>query len=298
MRPHIMMTRAQRTLKKPVHLSGIGIHSGKRVEMSFLPAPEHHGVVFERTDVPGKTKIPAAIEYVQNTERSTTLGVGACYVQTVEHVLAALSAFHIDNVLIQVSDSEPPVGDGSSLPFVEMIENAGILQQAESLPILPLETPVHYSDKGVHIVALPSSEFRVSYTLHYPHSSLIKSQFYSCALTPEIFREEIAPCRTFALYDEIAYLMRCGLIKGGSLENAVVIKDGKDSGDGDMIISKGGLRFPDEMVRHKILDVVGDLSLVGYTFTAHIIAICSGHASNVQIGKKIVRALSTCVESY
>jgi UDP-3-O-[3-hydroxymyristoyl] N-acetylglucosamine deacetylase len=278
-------TKCQRTLNAPICFSGIGIHSGKEVELAFLPAPEHHGIVFERTDTAAKTKIPAAIEYVQNTERSTTIGVGDCRVQTVEHVLAALYAYEVDNVLIQVSAPEPPVGDGSSCPFVELIERVGIQEQTASKPIVSLEYPIHYSDRNIHIVALPSNEFRISYTLYYPHSKRINCQYFSTEITPETFKKELSPCRTFALYEEITLLMKHGLIKGGSLENAVVVKE-------DMVISKGGLRFPNEMVRHKILDVVGDLSLVGMRFQAHIIAICSGHSSNVALGRKLIEALS------
>jgi UDP-3-O-[3-hydroxymyristoyl] N-acetylglucosamine deacetylase len=277
--------KQQRTLKSPVYFSGIGIHSGKEVELAFLPAPEHHGVVFERTDTLTKTKIPAAIEYVQNTERSTTIGVGDCCVQTVEHVLAALYAYEIDNVLIQVSAAEPPVGDGSSLPFIELIERAGIEEQEATKPIVKLEQPISFSDRSVHVVALPADEFRISYTLNYPHSKRIGCQYLSLGITPKTFKDELSPCRTFALYEEITLLIKHGLIKGGSLENAVVVKE-------DMVISKGGLRFPNEMVRHKILDVVGDLSLVGMRFHAHIIAICSGHSSNIALGKKLIGALS------
>lgn len=279
------LSRRQRTLKAPVHYSGIGIHSGHEVELTLLPAVEHHGIVFERVDLAASTKIPATIEYVQNTERSTTIGVGNCRVQTVEHVLAALYAYEVDNVLIQVSAPEPPVGDGSSLPFIEMIERAGIEEQDAKLAIIPLEAPVFYSDKNVHIVALPCDCFRISYTLHYPHSKRINCQYFTVDITNETFKKELSGCRTFALYEEITKLMEFGLIKGGSLENAVVIKE-------DMVISKGGLRFSNEMVRHKILDVVGDLSLVGMRFHAHIIAVCSGHASNVAMGKKLIEALS------
>jgi len=279
-----MEARKQRTLKRPVSFSGIGIHTGKKVTMRFVPAPAHTGILFERTDCPGRPKIPAAIEYVKETQRSTTIGVGDCHVQTVEHVLAPLHAHQIDNLIIEISDMEPPVGDGSSLPFLSMIREAGIEEQSETISILALAEPLHYSAGRTHIVALPCDKFRISYTLHYPTVPIIKCQYFSLDVDAQSFEKELAPCRTFALYEEISFLMERGLIRGGSLENAVVIKD-------DVVISKEGLRFPDEMVRHKVLDLVGDLMLVGFPFKAHIIAICSGHETNVQMGRLLMESI-------
>ncbi len=280
-----MKKRPQRTLKKEVSFSGVGLHTGKEVSVHFCPAPEHSGIVFQRVDLPGKPTIPAELEYVQQTERSTTIGVGSCCVQTVEHVLAAVYAYQIDNLCIQVSESEPPTGDGSSATFVGMIEEAGIEEQKATTSVYRLKEPVHYSKGDTHIIALPSDEFRISYTLHYPKTSVIRSQYFSLAITEESFKHEVAGCRTFALYDEIKALMEQGLIRGGSLENAVVIKD-------DVIFSKEGLRFPDEMVRHKVLDLLGDLTLVGFHFLAHIVAIRSGHATNVALGKKLMNQVT------
>lgn len=273
-----MKSRRQRTLKKEVSFSGMGLHTGKEVSLRFCPAEEHSGIVFQRIDLPGKPTIPAAIEYVKETSRSTTLGVGSCCVQTVEHVLAAVHAMQIDNLTIQVSAAEPPIGDGSALTFVEMIESAGICEQNAETSIVFLPTPVYFSQGDTHLVALPSEEYRISYTLHYPATPVIRSQYFSCVISEESFKKEIATSRTFALYEEITLLMERGLIRGGSLENAVVIKD-------DVIFSKEGLRYTDEMVRHKVLDLIGDLALVGFHFCAHVIAIRSGHSSNVALGR-------------
>ncbi|MFN0065652.1 MAG: UDP-3-O-acyl-N-acetylglucosamine deacetylase [Chlamydiales bacterium] len=284
-----MVSRQQRTLKKEVTYSGIGIHSGKKVTMRFVPAKPHTGIVFQRIDRSGQPTVPAGIEYVQDTSRSTMIGVGDCSIQTVEHVLAPLHAYQIDNLIIQVTDMEPPAGDGSSLPFVTMIEEGGILEQSEKVSILKLREPLHFSEGRTHIMALPSDEFRISYTLHYPNVPVIRCQYASFSISAESFKKELAPCRTFALYEEIAYLMERGLIRGGSLENGVVIKE-------DVIISKEGLRFPDEMVRHKILDLVGDLLLVGFPFQAHIVAICSGHRTNVELGRLLTESLSSKYE--
>lgn len=282
----VMQTRPQQTIHKEVSFSGIGLHSGKEVFLNLVPAPEHTGILFQRTDLPGKPIIPAAVEYVQDTSRCTRIGIGTSSVQTVEHLMAAIYACEIDNLLIQVNEGEPPIADGSSLPFVELIESGGIQAQKSIAPVITLPAPLYLSHGDTHLVALPSNEFRISYTLHYPQNSVIRSQYQSLAITPQSFRSEIAPCRTFALYEEINALMERGLIRGGSLENAVIIKDG-------VVLSKGGKRFPDEHVRHKMLDLVGDLALMGIRLNAHVIAIRSGHMSNVALGKAIVEMLSS-----
>lgn len=281
-----MHVRPQRTLNQEVSFSGIGIHTGKKVTLTFCPAPEHSGIAFQRLDLPGKPVIPAAIEYVVDTARSTTLGIGGCWVHTVEHVLAAVRAYHIDNLLIQLTDCEPPIGDGSSHPFVALIEAAGLCEQRATTATETIAHPVFFSQGNIHLVALPSHEYRISYTLHYPQIPVIRSQYLSLQITTEAFKQELSMCRTFALYEEITWLMEQGLIRGGSLDNAVVIKD-------DVILSKEGLRHRDEMVRHKILDLVGDLSLVGFPFFAHIIAICSGHHTNVALGRELMASMAT-----
>jgi UDP-3-O-[3-hydroxymyristoyl] N-acetylglucosamine deacetylase len=278
--------RKQRTLRKAATYSGIGIHTGRTVSMRFIPAPDSTGVVFQRVDLPSKPLIPATVEYVLETSRSTTIGIQDVRVQTVEHVLAAVRACGIDNLLIEIDNIEPPIGNGSSDVFVEMIENAGIVEQESSIGSVALTQPVYHSEGEIHLVALPSPEYMLSYTLSYPEHPLLKAQYHSIKLTPESFKKEIAPCRTFSLYEEVSYLIDKGLIKGGSLDNAVVIK-------GDAVLSKHGLFFPDEMVRHKVLDLIGDLSLVGIPFVAHIIAIRSGHAANVSFAKKILAAIAS-----
>lgn len=254
--------------------------------MRFVPAKESSGIVFKRVDLPGQPVIPATIEYVCANARNTTLGVADVRVHTVEHVLAALRANQIDNLCIEIHGIEPPVGNGSSDVFVEMIENAGIAEQDAFVPIVKLQNPVYWSEDEIHLVALPYDGYRISYTLNYPDTKLLKSQYFSVDINSESFKKEIAPCRTFSLYEEVSMLMDRGLIKGASLDNAVVVKD-------DVILSKDGLFFPDEMVRHKILDVVGDLSLVGFDFQGHIIAIRSGHASNVAFAKKLFNYITT-----
>lgn len=279
------MGRNQRTIKRPVEFSGVGIHTGKNVSMRFCPAEKSTGIVFKRMDLPSTPIVPATVEYVVETSRSTTIGIQDVKIHTVEHVLAAVRAYEIDNLIIEIDNIEPPIGNGSSDVFVEMIEEADIVEQEAQYSPLNLTEPVYHSEGDIHLVALPASEYRLSYTLSYPDHPLLKAQYHSLYLTPESFKKEIAPCRTFSLYEEVSYLIDKGLIKGGSLDNAVVIK-------GNAVFSKEGLFFPDEMVRHKILDLVGDLSLVGMPFNAHVIGIRSGHAANVAFAKKIYQALS------
>lgn len=277
--------RMQRTLAKSAVFAGIGVHTGKEVIMQFCPAPENTGIVFKRTDLPNQPLIPATLNNVCDTTRSTSIGIGDARIHTVEHVMAALRAFDLDNLYVEVSNVEPPIGDGSSSVFVKMIEDAGIVEQG--LPQHPrkLKHPLYWSDGGIHLVALPFDGYRISYTLNYPNSKVLKAQYHSLVLTSNSFKEEIACCRTFSLYEEVAMLMDRGLIKGGSLSNAVIIKD-------EAVFSKEGLHFSDEMVRHKILDLIGDLSLIGIPFHAHIIAIRAGHASNHQLAKKIYHSIT------
>lgn len=279
-----LRTRRQKTLAQEIGFSGTGIHTGSEVCMRFVPAPEGTGIVFQRVDLPGKPRIPATIEYVFDTARSTNIAIGDVKIYTVEHVLAALRAYEIDNLLIELTNMEPPAGNGSSDVFVEMIEGAGVVEQNKTVPILRLSTPVYWSSGDIQLIALPSDEYKVSYTLNYPNVPLLGTQFFSFPVSSSGFKQEIAPCRTFALYEELSYLIDRGLIKGGSLENAVVIQK-------DAILSKSGLFFPNEMVRHKILDLIGDVSLIGIHFTAHIISLFSGHTSNYAFSKVLYNQL-------
>lgn len=277
--------RKQGTIKREIEYSGIGLHTGSCVSMRFCPRPIGTGVEFRRVDLPGKPTIPAKLEYFQDTARNTTIGIGDVRVHTIEHVLAALSACHVDNVCVELSAAEPPVGRGSSDVFVEMLQDAGLQEQEAFFPTVTLKEPVYWSKDEIHLVALPYDGYRISYTLHYPQSLGIKTQYLSVEITPENFRKELAPCRTFCLYEEVSMLIDRGLIRGGSLDNSVIVKE-------DVVFSKGGLKFPDEMVRHKILDMVGDLSLLGYGLRAHILAVRSGHASNIAFAQEILNYIT------
>ena len=271
----------QRTLSRPIEVSGAGLFTGVKVKMRFVPAEEDTGIRFQRTDLPEKPILPARVENVRGTPRCTIIGCDQVHIQTVEHVLAALKAYEIDNLLIEVSGCEIPSCDGSAIPFVEMIEQAGIEVQGAQKKVLRIQEPVFWSKGDVTLVALPAEDFRISYTLNYPNSDFLRAQFHTGIMSSDYFKQEIAPARTFSLYEEIVPLIERGSIKGGSLENAVIIKN-------DQVINPEGLRFKDEMVRHKVLDLVGDLSLVGVSFHAHIIAIRSGHFSNTSLAKELV----------
>jgi UDP-3-O-[3-hydroxymyristoyl] N-acetylglucosamine deacetylase len=271
----------QKTIQKEAFTSGIGLFTGERVSVKLVPAAPNTGIVFQRIDLPGKPEIPARLSFVRETPRCTRLAHKTAGIQMVEHILSALGALQVDNVRIEVEGPEIVAGDGSASLFVDLIEKAGLQAQNAPRKFIKITKPIYWSEGEVHLVALPSDEFRLSYTMHYPQSPLLGSQYYSFSLNPERFKNEIASCRTFSLYEEILPFIEKGMIKGGGLENALVIK-------GDQIMNPGGVRFSDEMVRHKILDLIGDLTLVG-PILGHIISVRSGHASNVALAKLIAK---------
>ncbi len=276
------MLKQQQTIKRPVSFSGIGIHTGAKVNMTWKPAPIDHGVKFIRTDLESKTVIEPNVSNLGDTTRWTTIGSDGAVIHTVEHVLATLSGYGIDNLVIELDANEPPVGDGSSKPFVHMVKQAGIQPQEGKREIFQPREIVHVEVGDSLAVVLPSDQLRVSCTIHYGKPGL-DAQFLSLAVEPETFETQIAPARTFAFYDEIQYLMDKGLIKGGSLENAVLIRN-------ETLLSTEPLRFRDEFVRHKILDVVGDISLLGRPLAAHIVIVRPGHGVNAELTKALARA--------
>lgn len=273
----------QQTLKKEAVLTGIGVHTGARTKMIFKPAPENTGIKFVRTDVEGCPEIPACASRVVDTARGTTLGIGDVRVHTVEHIMAALCGLGVDNLIIELDNIEPPVGDGSALPYVELINQVGIVEQNAQREELVIEEPVWVKKGDMLLMALPADHFSVSCTISYRHA-VLDSQYAHVEITPENFTELISPSRTFCFYHEVETLIEKGLIKGGSLENAIVIGE-------DAILSKEELRFKDEFVRHKILDIVGDMFLLGKRLRANVIAVKSGHAINVEFARTIMKAL-------
>lgn len=270
----------QKTLKQSVSISGTGLFSGEKSTLTLHPAPVDTGILFQRIDLSDRPVIPATLDYVVSTPRCTVLGQKNCSIYTVEHLLASLKACEIDNAWIEISGPEVPILDGSSIQFVNLLETSGMELQEKEKPVYQLSKPLFWSQGDTHLIALPSEEYRISYTLHYPHSKILHSQYFSKDINSEVFKNEIAACRTFCLYEEIAPMIERGVIKGGTLENGVIIKE-------DSVMNPEGLRFSDEPVRHKVLDLIGDLSLIPVSFCAHIIAIRSGHASNVAFGKDL-----------
>ncbi len=270
----------QKTIKNEVHASGVGLFTGVKVSLKILPALPNTGIVFQRVDLPGKPEIPARLSFVREAPRCTRLASEKVSIHMVEHLLSALGGMGIDNARIEVEGPEVLAADGSAKLFVDLIEKAQPEVQKVPRKFLKITKPIYWSEGEVHLIALPCNEFRVSYTLHYPQSPLLRSQFYTISLSPDRFKDEIAPCRTFSLYEEILPFIEKGVIKGGGLENALVIK-------GDQIMNPEGARFSDEMVRHKILDLIGDLSLVGAPILGHIISVRSGHSSNITFAKMI-----------
>jgi len=263
----------QRTIASPVSLSGIGIHTGNPCTLTFCPALPHYGIKFVCTNLPDSPEVPADIERVVGTERGTTLAMGEVRVHTVEHVLAALLGLGIDNCRVELDSNEPPFGDGSTMPFVEALQKAGVVEQDVLRRDIEFPSSISYLDGEISLVAIPAEKFKISFTVDFNHK-VLKSQYLSLEIEGERFIREIAPARTFCFLRDVEPLRERGLIKGGSLDCAVVIGD-------DGVINPEGLRFSDEFARHKIADLLGDLALLGAQPKAHIIAIKSGHAANI-----------------
>ena len=268
-------------MAKTAALTGISLHTGEKVTLKLQPAPPDSGIKFKRKDLQDEPTIDARIENVKTVERATTIGEGSIRVHTVEHVLAALSAMGIDNAIVEMDANEPPIGDGSAQAYVELIKKAGIAPQEMPRRIFHVREPMHIETKtGALLVLLPDEKFRISCTQSGPEGRF--TQFLSTEITPAIFERELASARTFVYYEDVQLLMDKNLIKGGSLENAIVVR-------GDAVLSKEPLRFPDEFVRHKILDIIGDLALVGPRIRGHLIAVKPGHASNTELARALAR---------
>ncbi|UCD16473.1 MAG: bifunctional UDP-3-O-[3-hydroxymyristoyl] N-acetylglucosamine deacetylase/3-hydroxyacyl-ACP dehydratase [Candidatus Zixiibacteriota bacterium] len=303
------MFEKQRTIKRPISLEGIGLHTGNSSRITFRPAPIDSGVRFVRVDKPDSPSVIADIDHVVDIARGTTLANGKAKVYTVEHVLAAVAGLQIDNLVIELDSNEPPVGDGSARPFVEKLLEAGIENQDADRQYLDIDTTLSYSepDRSVDIVVTPSDTFRITFMIDYKNPAL-GTQYTTLIDLDTEFVEEFAPARTFCFLSEVEMLKSQGLIKGGGLDNAVVIYD-SDKGQVEVdrirnaldlreqafvgetgIINDIPLRFYNEPVRHKALDLIGDLFLIGVPIKGHILAARSGHKANVALVKKI-RAL-------
>jgi UDP-3-O-[3-hydroxymyristoyl] N-acetylglucosamine deacetylase / 3-hydroxyacyl-[acyl-carrier-protein] dehydratase len=300
------MLKNQRTIAKPCSLSGIGLHTGNKTTITFKPSPPNTGIRFKRLDVAGAPEIPADIDHVVDNSRDTTLGIGKVTIRQVEHVLATLYGLEIDNMLIELDSNEPPVGDGSAMPFVEILQNAGFVEQDSPKDFLEIQETLVLSDKekGIDMVVFPSDDLRITFMVDYQNPAL-GTQYTSMYSLSDEFVREFASARTFCFLHEVEMLYDQGLIQGGNLDNAVVIIDHqlapaelknlaqKFGIKENIVLGENGilggkeLRFYNEPVRHKVLDLVGDLALLGVPLKAHVMAARSGHASHVELVKQI-----------
>ncbi len=268
----------QQTIRKPVSLSGIGLHSGEPASITLSPATADTGVLFR---APDGTLIPANAEHVVDSRSATTIGAYGVRVRTVEHLMAALGALGIDNVVIDVTGPEVPAADGSAKPFVELLRTAGRVTLPTPRPALLIRELIRVGDADRSLEIMPADSFRISYTLDNTHP-VIGLQVGSFAVTEQTFSDELAAARTYGFLKDVPLMRQNGLARGGSLDNAVVV--------GKRIVLNDSLRFPDEFVRHKILDLVGDLHLLGRPVVGHVIGKNAGHALNYQLVVAIQKA--------
>ena len=300
------MERKQRTIKTSQSCEGVGLHTGVQTTITFHPAPENYGIRFIRSDIPGCTEIKADIDHVVDISRGTTIEENDVRIHTVEHALAAVSGLRIDNILIELTGKEPPVMDGSAKDFVECLIKAGIKLQTKKRKVLEITRATNYTNpyRDIDIHVIPSDRFRITFMVEYPLPAL-GTQYEAIYNMEEDFAFEVAPARTFCFLSEVEMLKERGLIKGGALDNAVVIID-KEIDQSEMerlkelfgiedniiqgangILNGKVLRFKNEPVRHKTLDLIGDLALLGVPIKGHVTAARAGHASNVEFVKKL-----------
>jgi UDP-3-O-[3-hydroxymyristoyl] N-acetylglucosamine deacetylase / 3-hydroxyacyl-[acyl-carrier-protein] dehydratase len=269
----------QHTLRRSVSFSGTGLHSGNRVNMTFLPAAANTGIRFRRADLEGRPEIEARVDFVVDTNRSTTLGRGALKIHTVEHVLAAFAGAEIDNAIVEIDSNEPPIADGSAREYVRMIDSVGAAPLTDVREPYAVKEPIQLQVGESLMSVFPHDKLKITCTSADGGGRF--TQFFTVELNPDTWRKDLAHARTFVFFEEIEYLYKTGLIKGGSLENAIVIRD-------DAVLTNEPLRYPQEFVRHKILDIIGDLSLVGRPVHGHIVAVRPSHAANVELARAIL----------
>ncbi|MBN4054689.1 UDP-3-O-acyl-N-acetylglucosamine deacetylase, partial [Nitrospira defluvii] len=271
----------EKTIRQKVSCCGVGLHSGKTVNLRLVPANVGDGILFIRTDR-GGIVIPANETHIIPSQFSTIIGSEGATVQTVEHLLAAISGLGIDNLIVELDGPEVPAMDGSASPFSTLLLEAGTTLQNKERLYIEILKPIRVSEKGKSITVRPGSTFDVSYKIAFDHSVVLK-QTYRYFHSKQAFITDIAPARTFAFLKDIPFLRSQGLAMGGSLDNAIIIGD-------DAVLNKQGLRFPNEFVRHKILDLIGDFSLLGKPLLGQVEAICSGHQLHTALVKKIIRS--------
>ena len=268
----------QRTLRRHISCVGIGLHSGNKVNLTLKPAPADFGIRFRRTDL-GDLEVPATVHNLAGIQLATGLARNEVSVETVEHLLAALVSLGVDNVIVELNSPEVPIMDGSAAPFIYLIQEAGVKKLQAPRKYLKIVRPIMISRGDKRIALYPSEHFKVTYSISFDHP-LIRHQSRTMKITDETFVEEIAPARTFGFLKEVEMLRQRGLALGGSLDNAIVL--------GETGVLNNALRFEDEFVRHKILDAIGDLSLVGYPVIGHLVAHRAGHALHTAFAARIL----------
>ena len=266
------MYNRQRTLASSVSCSGVGVHSGKTVNLKINPAPVNHGIKFVRTDLLDSPGISALFKMVVDTSLATVIGYEGFIVSTIEHLMAAFSGLAIDNALVEIDAYEMPIMDGSAGPFTDLTLTAGIESQDMPRSYFRVQEPIELEAHGKFVGIYPADQYRITGTIDFEHP-LIGKQSRSFDITEDQFAEQIGPARTFGFFHEYELLKKFGLARGGSLDNVIVIGD-------DEIMNPGGLRYPDEFVRHKILDCIGDFALIGMPIIGHVVVEKSGHAFN------------------
>ncbi|MEA3486173.1 MAG: UDP-3-O-acyl-N-acetylglucosamine deacetylase [Thermodesulfobacteriota bacterium] len=270
----------QKTIENEIKCQSVGLHSGRKINMTIKPAGVDEGIVFYRSDLPGSGGISADPTNVSDTTLATTLGMNGTRISTVEHLLSAFFGMGVDNAVVETDSFEIPIMDGSSLPFVDFLKNAGIKSQDKSKRFVVIKEPVSVSDNEGRAALLPYPESRITYDIDFSHP-LIGKQSYDMIFSHDTYEKSICAARTFGFLQEVEYLQARGLALGGSLNNAIVLDDEK-------VINKEGLRFPDEFVKHKILDAIGDLSLLGMPIIGHFVAYKSGHKLNNLLLRKLL----------
>jgi UDP-3-O-[3-hydroxymyristoyl] N-acetylglucosamine deacetylase len=270
----------QHTIANPVSVSGVGLHTGVKVNLRLCPAPANSGVVFRRTDLEDFI-IEAQARNVARVAYATSLMKTGVLISTTEHLLSALAGLEVDNAVVEIDNLELPIMDGSARPFVELIAKAGIRRQRARRNFVKILEPVEVADGMKRIIIYPADAFRVTYRISFPHP-LIGTQTIDFAPASSRYAAEIAPARTFGFLEELEMLRKNGLIRGGSLENAVVL-------DRTGVVNPEGLRFPDEFCRHKLLDLIGDFSLLGHPLLGHVVAERAGHAMHAQLVSRLLQ---------
>ena len=271
----------QRTLKKEINCFSVGLHTGRKVNMKIKPAPVDTGIIFVRKDLPDAEPIHANYSNVCDTMLATSLGTNGVTVSTVEHLLSAFSGMGVDNAIIELDSFEVPIMDGSALPFVNMLKEVGTRVQEKNKRLLIIKKPVSVNEGDANAVLLPAEEFKITYEIDFKHP-FIGKQSYSMTFSDEKYEKEICAAQTFGFLKDLEFLQAKGLALGGSLKNVIVLDDKK-------IINKEGLRIPDVFVKHKILDAIGDLFLLGMPIIGHFMAYKSGHRLNNLLLKELMR---------